>query len=207
MIKDAPIGSPMFHLYNVLYLTFFTGLMTFGMLFVYYLTYEEANPTKDIEVMLGKNAVNYTIVQDNLTLESITNPDDLALVTAHFSGSSEVLRFFVRDIQTDEHVMTVFSVVTGGYGGPVKAFVGIDGDTIKALSVTEASSETAGLGQRITEMGFQQQFLNKTRDLLPMDKSSWGEHIDMISGATVSSASVVDNIVKAFDLHKVGGNN
>ncbi len=207
MIKDAPIGSPMFHLYNVLYLTFFTGLMTFGMLFVYYLTYEDANPFQDVENMLGQEASQYNIVQSNITPADIEGLENSSQLNSYFAGATEILRFFVTDKDTDAPVMTVVSVSSGAFGGAVTMLVGTDETTIKALTVVDASGETAGLGQRITETAFLRQFIDKTRDDLPMSGSEWGtKGIDMISGATISSDSVVNSIVKAFNLYQVGGN-
>lgn len=210
MLKDAPIGSPLFYLYNVLYLTFFTGIMTFGMLFVFYITYEAPNPLKDVEKMLGENANEYNVIQDNIHKDVLVNLDenDRELLEKYFV-SSEILRFYVTDKETDEKIMTVVSVSSGGFGGPVKALVGINNEgEVKGLYVLDSSTETAGLGQKISESAFQRQFIGKKKEELPIDRTEWApKQLDMISGATFSSSSVVSNILKAFDLYKIGGGN
>ncbi len=209
MFKDAPMGSPMFHLYNVLYLTFFTGLMTFGMLFVYYITYEAPNPAKDVENMLGRTASQYEVIQDNLTLSSIQNSNspDKALLESYFTGS-EIDRFYVTDINTGNLYMIVYSVTSGGFAGPVRSLVGIGDNEVRALEVTDASVETAGLGQRIAEKGFALQFINKTAGDMPSDRTEWTPNgLNMISGATFSSMAVVNNIKKALELYKYEGGN
>ncbi|MGL5956091.1 MAG: FMN-binding protein, partial [Brevinema sp.] len=170
-------------------------------------TYEPPNPLKDVQTMLGRNAEKYNIVQKNLTTSDLNHLDnnDQAQLGKYFTGA-EILRFYVTDKETEEPVMTVVSISSGGFGGPVRTLVGTDGETVKAISVIDVSTETAGLGQRVSERGFQNQFIGRTRETLPMDRSEWeGQNIDMISGATFSSSSVVNNIVKAFDLYKVEG--
>ncbi len=208
MLKDAPIGSPIFHLYNVLYLTLFTGLMTFAMLFVYNITYQAPNPLADVEKMLGDDASLYTIIQKNITKDSLSSLDeDTRDLLMPYFDKDEMLRFYIIDKTTEAPVMTVFSVVSGGFGGPVRALVGTDGQKVLAVSVLDVATETAGLGQRVAEFGFQRQFLNKTLDELPMDRAEWSaKGIDMISGATFSSATIVHNIQKALALYQVGEN-
>lgn len=208
MLKDAPIGSPAFHIYNVLYLTIFTGIMTFGMLFVYYIAYVPPNPKADVEAMLGASASAYEITQNNLTLDALSSVEESErdLIESYFERASEIQRFYVTDKATGEPVMTVFSVASGGFGGPVRSMVGTDGTKVLSLKVLNVSAETAGLGQRVAEAKFQRQFLNKTIEDLPNDRSEWGKGLDMISGATFSSTTLVNNIKKAFDLYAVGEN-
>ena len=208
MLKDAPIGSPIFHIYNVLYLTLFTGLMTFLMLFVYNATYQAPNPLADVEGMLGDNVSIYTITQKNITKNDLSSlEEDKREELLPYFDKNEMLRFYITDKTTGAPVMTVFSVVSGGFGGPVRALIGTDGEKVLNLRVLNVATETAGLGQRITEYGFQRQFLNKTLDELPMDRSEWSaKGIDMISGATFSSATIVHNIQKSLALYQVGEN-
>ena len=208
MLKDAPIGSPIFHIYNVLYLTLFTGLMTFAMLLVYNITYQAPNPLDDVEKMLGDDVSMYTITQKNISKDSLSSLDEgKREELLPYFDKNEMLRFYITDKTTGAPVMTVISVVSGGFGGPVRALVGTDGEKVLNLRVIDVVTETAGLGQRVAEFGFQRQFLNKTLDELPMDRTEWGaKGMDMISGATFSSATIVNNIQKALALYQVGEN-
>ncbi|MGL4677211.1 MAG: FMN-binding protein [Brevinema sp.] len=206
MLKDVPIGSPLFHLYNVLYLTFFTGVMAFGMLSVFYLTYEPPDPLKAVEKMLGETE-QYNIIQKNIELSDLDSlhEDDQKKLKKYFNGT-EIERFYVTDVVTEEPVMTVVLVASGGFGGSVKSLVGTDGEMVKAISVIDVSTETPGLGQRVSERKFQNQFIGRTRETIPIDRTEWEpKDIDMISGASFSSGSIVNNIVKAFDLYIVEG--
>lgn len=182
--KNIVIGSPKFHLQNVLSLTLITGLMTFSLLFVYYLTYREPNPLLDVQEMLGKKAQEYSILQKEVDLDGETN-----------------IYWSVVDANQQE-IMRVFKVSSGGFGGPITALVGTDGQRVLGIKVLDASSETAGLGQRVTEQGFQRQFLGLMVTQLPIDRTDWAsKNLDMVSGATFSSSALVNDINEAFVMY------
>lgn len=182
--KNIVIGSPKFHLQNVLSLTLITGLMTFSLLFVYYFTYQEPNPLLDVQEMLGKKAQEYNIIQKEVDSDGETN-----------------IYWAVVD-ENQQEVMRVFKVSSGGFGGPIVALVGTDGQQVLGIKVLDASAETAGLGQRVTEQGFQRQFLGLMINQLPTDRTDWAsKNLDMISGATFSSSALVKDINEAFVMY------
>lgn len=182
--KNIVIGSPKFHLQNVLSLTLITGLMTFSLLFVYYFTYQEPNPLLDVQEMLGKKAQEYNIIQKEVDSDGETN-----------------IYWAVVD-ENQQEVMRVFKVSSGGFGGPIVALVGTDGQQVLGIKVLDASAETAGLGQRVTEQGFQRQFLGLMINQLPTDRTDWvSKNLDMISGATFSSSALVKDINEAFVMY------
>lgn len=182
--KNIVIGSPKFHLQNVLSLTLITGLMTFSLLFVYYFTYQEPNPLLDVQEMLGKKAQEYSIIQKEVDSDGETN-----------------IYWAVID-ENQQEVMRVFKVSSGGFGGPIVALVGTDGQQVLGIKVLDASAETAGLGQRVTEQGFQRQFLGLMINQLPIDRTDWAsKNLDMISGATFSSSALVKDINEAFVMY------
>ena len=94
----------------------------------------------------------------------------------------------------------------GGYNGQNKILVGFDADVTKitAIVVTE-QAETPGLGAKITEASFIDQFKDKSSVLsLTVVKGIKPEEageseIAAISGATISSASVVTAVNSAKD--------
>ncbi len=76
-----------------------------------------------------------------------------------------------------------------GYGGPVNVMVGIDADSkITGIGIT-GHSETPGLGARATEPAFTDQFAG-----MEWSGAKAVGDIDGISGATITSAAVVDAI-------------
>jgi len=103
----------------------------------------------------------------------------------------------------DEIVGYAFIAVANGYGGPIELIVALESNflqddevIIHGISVV-SHSETPGLGEKIVEAAFSDQFNGINVDDVALTKD--GGKIDAISGATISSSAVVDavfNVVK-----------
>lgn len=86
----------------------------------------------------------------------------------------------------------IFEVKSMGYGGYIYLKVGIDSEMkIKDIKVIQ-HNETPGLGAKITQKSFLDQFKGKTKEKIA-SKSEGGE-IDTITGATISSKAVINGI-------------
>lgn len=107
----------------------------------------------------------------------------------------DVLQAVDKDGNVIGYVMSATS--SSGYGGDVKIAVGISvsDDKITGFKVL-SHSETAGLGAKCTEDGFQNQFAGKTAGELSYVKngSASDSEIDAISGATITSSAVTDAV-------------
>ncbi|AKL95083.1 electron transport complex RnfABCDGE type G subunit [Clostridium aceticum] len=88
-------------------------------------------------------------------------------------------------------------VAPQGYGGRVELLVGMsDEGRITGVKIGD-HSETPGLGSKIADAAFVNQFLDKgTEDAFIITKGgeAGDEYIEAISGATVSSKAVVDGV-------------
>ncbi len=81
-----------------------------------------------------------------------------------------------------------FKVLAKGYSSDIETMVGMDRDgTINAIKVL-SQNETPGLGARITEKAFTEQFSQKNITGL--------EQVQAITGATISSQAVIDSVKK-----------
>ena len=90
--------------------------------------------------------------------------------------------------EAGEHTLTV----KGFNGGDIAINVTLDDQgTVTALTV-DASSETEGLGQKASEEAFTSQFIGKTAPFV------LGEDLDTVSGATITSAAVVNALNSLF---------
>lgn len=94
-----------------------------------------------------------------------------------------------------------FETYGKGYGGPIGIMVGFvtDGSKLEGIGVT-TMKETPGLGARIVEADFRDQFTGHTTSKIAMKKQ--GGDIAAISGATISSTgtvSAVNDAVKIFN--------
>ncbi len=85
-----------------------------------------------------------------------------------------------------------FLAVGKGYGGLIDILVGLENETtIKGVTIV-SHLESPGLGARITESVFTDQFAGV--NIADVDLRQKGGKIDAITGATISSGAVVDAI-------------
>ena len=91
--------------------------------------------------------------------------------------------------KTTNNVGYIFMVTTSGYGGDVKIICGIDSDGRLIRSKVLEHAETKGLGSRIEEAWFAEQFDGKDSEF---------RDVDAISGATISTNAYISAIRDAF---------
>jgi electron transport complex protein RnfG len=72
--------------------------------------------------------------------------------------------------------------------------------TIKTIEVLE-QKETPGLGAKMTESKFKDQFNGKNPALFPLMVRKDGGQVDAISAATISSRAFCDGVQKAYNLY------
>lgn len=97
----------------------------------------------------------------------------------------------------------VFRVFPQGYGGPIPITVGLDLDGkvtgVRVASAAEGLKETPGLGVKITEPEFKDQFIGKCGSAVQL-KNDGGE-IDAITAATISSRAVCSGVKKGIETY------
>jgi electron transport complex protein RnfG len=93
-------------------------------------------------------------------------------------------------------VGVAFIAEAGGFQGVIRMMVGVDIESrqITGMKILE-HLETPGLGARINESWFQDQFKGKSLN----DKFIPGEDVDAITGATVSSRAVSDGLKNSIN--------
>lgn len=103
--------------------------------------------------------------------------------------------------KNEEMVGIVFKVAPRGYGGPIETMVGVGMDKkikgIKIASPAEGLRETPGLGTRILEDWFQNQFIGKKKEAIALKKE--GGELKGITGATISAKAVIDGVRKGME--------
>ncbi|MFV0627123.1 MAG: RnfABCDGE type electron transport complex subunit G [Alphaproteobacteria bacterium] len=89
-----------------------------------------------------------------------------------------------------------------GYGGYLELLVGFhtDGTISKYKVITH--NETIGLGSKITQEPFAQQFEYVNPEMMNFKVKKDGGDLDAITSATISSRAVIDAIQKAFDAYQ-----
>lgn len=82
-----------------------------------------------------------------------------------------------------------------GYSGYIDTLIAVNPDfTIREISIL-SHAETPGLGDEIAEKSFLDQFAGKKTDQLSVLKTGNTQHIQAISGATISSRAVAEDAV------------
>ncbi|NLJ81320.1 MAG: RnfABCDGE type electron transport complex subunit G [Firmicutes bacterium] len=139
------------------------------------------------EVLPGSTAVNIVRV----------SPHDLVVDEPKEMREKEERTTLIYEGVDGEQIIGYAFVGEGnGYGGTVRVLVGVDQKTDQILNVKILDhAETPGLGSRIEEDGFRDQFKGKS----VQDPLQLGEDIDSISGATVSSRAVSEAVRSGFD--------
>lgn len=134
------------------------------------------------------------------------NDDYVALEIGRDKQDQPLKRTFFRARKEGQLVGVAFAVVAAdGYSGPIEIMVGVDSQgQVVAIEIV-AQSETPGLGSKITNSLFKDQF--RKRDLANTDwrvKKDGGE-IDQITGATISArvtAVAIRSGLELFNQHR-----
>lgn len=118
-----------------------------------------------------------------------------AIDAADFSEIIPDTLWHARD-SSGTFVGIVFRIFPQGYGGPIPVTVGLDRDEkitgIRIASAAEGLKETPGLGSKITESEFTEQFVNKSINTVGLKKE--GGEIDAVTAATISSRAVTNGV-------------
>ena len=92
-----------------------------------------------------------------------------------------------------------------GFSGNISLMAGFKPDgTIINISVLE-QKETPGLGTKMTEPGFKDQFNNKNPSEFKLKVKKDGGPVDAITAATISSRAFCDAVQRAYNTLQKGG--
>lgn len=112
-------------------------------------------------------------------------PEGIYFEAVKSDGENIYYKAYDKDKQ---FVGVAFKVIGKGYSGTIETMVGMSKNgTINAIKIL-SQNETPGLGARITEPPFTNQFVNRD------NKGLAG--IQAIAGATISSKAVIDSVKK-----------
>lgn len=134
---------------------------------------------------------------DSLTREKISAQEDEAIKAMLTEMFPEMSRYeFKDDIYTvysdGSQLGYAFLAIGKGYGGDINILVGLsDATTVKEIKII-SQTETPGLGTRITEPFFTDQFVGI--DINDIALSRDGGKIDAITSSTISSSAVVEAV-------------
>ena len=153
-------------------------------------------------ILAFANGITTPIIEENARLAAdAARIELLPEATDGFDKIEDVTMEGVKEVYKAKngcgYTVTAFGK---GYGGEVVYMVAFDNDGVIVNAKVLEQSETAGLGAKITEPSFYEQFKGKDKELTPDD-------IDMITGATISSKAsltAINNARKAFNQYAKG---
>jgi electron transport complex protein RnfG len=183
--RPRPVGKKGSEFFPVIFLTLVVLISVVALTFTDSITRERIETAEEEEVreMLGE------IFQ---AMDSFTYDEDEELYSV---------------LKGDETIGYAFKATGKGYGGDISILVGIGDNFAVAGIELLAHQETPGLGAKIVEPSFQEQFVGLTVDEIALSRN--GGKVDAITGATISSSAVVDTVrgtlLEKLSLLKEGG--
>ena len=114
------------------------------------------------------------------------------------SGQPQALTFY-RARRAGTLVGVAFNVTSpNGYSGDITLTIGVDAqEQIIAIAIL-SQAETPGLGARITETSFTDQFRHRALDNTDWRVKKDGGDIDQLTGATISPRAVVSAVQRGL---------
>lgn len=118
----------------------------------------------------------------------------------------EGISFFIGKDDQGEKKGIAFKAQGIGFDGPIDIMVGYNPKEGKLLGIDILSmTETPGLGSRVAEEAFKNQFLGKSVE----DSFTVKEDVEIVTGATISSRGVAEGIKstlnQVLEIFPVGG--
>lgn len=148
-------------------------------------------------VVSGVHAMTDSRYQQNLTEEKrqaivrIFGSETITYRTLSGEGDAEP----VYEVLEGENVVGYcVELASPGFGGDISMTVGFEADgSILGVSIVSLS-ETPGLGSRVQEAAYLDQYKGQSGTL------TLGEDVDAIAGATVSSRAVLNGVNRAVEI-------
>ncbi|MBE3115393.1 MAG: RnfABCDGE type electron transport complex subunit G [Actinobacteria bacterium] len=141
-----------------------------------------------VVLLIGVNSLTSDIVESRRVEEITGILENIFPEMSDYELDDEVYIIY----EDGEKAGYAFMASGSGYGGNIDILVGLDSSFgIKGVSIL-SQTETPGVGNRITESSFTDQFKGLSASDIAL--KSEGGKIDAITGATISSRAVVNAV-------------
>jgi H+/Na+-translocating ferredoxin:NAD+ oxidoreductase subunit G len=136
-------------------------------------------------------------------LDNHPDADTVALVTGTDKKGQPIERTFYRGRENGNLTGIAFKVIApDGYSGNIEIMVGVAPDgTVSGIEILN-NSETPGLGAKIVEPRFKEQFKGKGLEDADWRVKKDGGQFDQITGATISPRAVVKAVKGGLEFFK-----
>lgn len=117
-------------------------------------------------------------------------------------SAGDTLIFYVAKNGTDTVGYAIETFSKNAFGGMLRLLVGLKPDgTIYQIAVLE-HKETPGLGTKMTEEKFREQFPGKHPDSFTLKVIKDGGGVDAITASTITSRAYCEAVQRAYDIYK-----
>ena len=125
-------------------------------------------------------------------IDNAPDTDTVTLTVGKDRTGRDVARTFYRGRKEGELAGVAFKVVAPeGYSGNIEIMVGVDeAGTVSGIEIL-SHAETPGLGDKIAQPGFKDQFKGQSLESADWRVKKDGGDFDQITGATISPRAVV----------------
>lgn len=136
-------------------------------------------------------------------IDNSPDTDTVELTLGQDKKGREVKRVFYRGRRDGELAGVAFKVVApDGYSGNIFIMVGVDAaGTVTGIEIL-SHAETPGLGDKIEEAWFKDQFKQKNLDNIDWRVKKDGGAFDQITGATISPRAIVGAVKKGLEFYR-----
>jgi len=136
-------------------------------------------------------------------IDNSPDADTVSLVTGQDKKGRDVSRTFYRGRKEQELAGVAFKVVAPeGYSGNIEIMVGVTPEgKVSGIEIL-AHAETPGLGSKIAEGWFKEQFRGKALEDADWRVKKDGGDFDQITGATISPRAVVGAVRQGLEFYR-----
>ncbi|MEW5800808.1 MAG: RnfABCDGE type electron transport complex subunit G [bacterium] len=107
-----------------------------------------------------------------------------------------------RGLKGDHVSGVAFEMKSLGFGGEVGVMIGLDPNgIIRGIEIT-SMNETPGLGARVAEPAFKQQFQGKSLNVTHFKVKKDGGDFDQVTGATITPRAVVQAVKNGLEFYQ-----
>ncbi len=182
--------KPSSFLNMVVTLVVVTGVSAFSLGFVFQLTEEPIAAAR-----LAKQLRAIDAVTGDFDNEPVTDAYEL------ISSTDKTLKIFPAKQDGNISTLAIQTYSENGYSGRVEIMVGIDPEGVIQNIEVLAHKETPGLGTKIADLKFKNQFVGKTLGSYDLRVTKDGGQVDAISGATISSRAFSEAVLEALETY------
>lgn len=117
------------------------------------------------------------------------------------SSTEKIFQVFPARKGDELKTLAIQTYSINGYSGRVEIMVGIDPEGIIQNIEVLAHKETPGLGTKIADAKFKDQFIGKMLGTFDFRVTKDGGDVDAISGATISSRAFTEAVLEALETY------